>query len=146
MSRIALRLIATICAAGALASFGQEARATSCVSGPWILFFDLDDDQLSAESAATLEKTAEAYRVCGFGGHLFLAGHSDRAGPGAYNMALARRRAESVRAALLRHGIPPGVLIVEVLGEKRTLVDTADGVPEAQNRRVEIILGPPGGW
>ena len=38
-------------------------------------------------------------------------------------------------------GVPDGVMSTEAFGESRPLVDTADGVREPQNRRVEITFG-----
>ena len=38
-------------------------------------------------------------------------------------------------------GVPDGSITTEAFGESRPLVDTADGVREPQNRRVEITFG-----
>ena len=37
-------------------------------------------------------------------------------------------------------------ITTEAFGESRPLVETADGVREPQNRRVEITFGPGSGW
>ena len=37
-------------------------------------------------------------------------------------------------------------MTTEAFGESRPLVETADGVREPQNRRVEIGFGPGSGW
>jgi outer membrane protein OmpA-like peptidoglycan-associated protein len=37
-------------------------------------------------------------------------------------------------------------MTTEAFGEGRPLVETADGVREPQNRRVEITYGPGSGW
>ncbi|MEA3048644.1 MAG: OmpA-OmpF porin, family, partial [Sphingomonadales bacterium] len=39
-----------------------------------------------------------------------------------------------------------GVMTTQAFGESRPLVETADGVREPQNRRVEITYGPGSGW
>ncbi|MBX6747532.1 MAG: OmpA family protein, partial [Acetobacteraceae bacterium] len=69
-----------------------------------------------------------------------VAGHADRSGTPQYNMRLSRRRAETVAAELVRHGISRNEITIEAFGESRPLVPTADGVREPQNRRVEIVL------
>jgi outer membrane protein OmpA-like peptidoglycan-associated protein len=53
---------------------------------------------------------------------------------------LSLRRANAVKNALVREGIPPDQIAVVGRGESQNLVPTQDGVREAQNRRVEIVL------
>lgn len=71
---------------------------------------------------------------------LSLTGHADRAGSEAYNMALSLRRAETVRDALAGRGVPGDAMSVAARGESEPVVPTPDGVAEAANRRVEIVL------
>ena len=74
-----------------------------------------------------------------------LAGHTDRSGSTTYNMGLAERRNASVRGYLSSRGIPDTRITSEAFGESRPRVETADGVREPQNRRVEIMYGPGSG-
>ena len=69
-----------------------------------------------------------------------LTGHADRSGPVAYNQRLSERRADAVKARLIREGIPAGQIVTIGRGETQPMVPTADGVREPQNRRVEIVL------
>ena len=69
-----------------------------------------------------------------------LTGHTDRSGSEQYNMALSLRRAEAVKANMIRQGIPANAIVVIGKGESQPLVPTADGVREPQNRRVEIVI------
>ena len=71
-----------------------------------------------------------------------VTGHADRAGPEDYNMALSLRRADAVRSALIAGGVSADKITVAGRGESEPAVPTADGVREAKNRRVEIILQP----
>ena len=72
-----------------------------------------------------------------------VSGFADRSGSDAYNVGMSQRRADSVRAYLASRGVPNSAIRTEAYGESRPLVDTADGVREPQNRRVEISFGPP---
>lgn len=74
-----------------------------------------------------------------------LAGHADKSGSDRYNVGLSQRRNATVRAYLESKGIPGGVISTEAFGESAPLVQTADGVREAQNRRVEVTYGPGSG-
>jgi outer membrane protein OmpA-like peptidoglycan-associated protein len=55
-------------------------------------------------------------------------------------MALSLRRANAVKDALIRDGVPSAAITVVGVGKAGLLVQTADGVREPQNRRVEIII------
>jgi outer membrane protein OmpA-like peptidoglycan-associated protein len=69
-----------------------------------------------------------------------VTGHTDTSGSATYNMALSLRRANAVKDALVREGIPAAAIGVTGRGETQLLVQTQDGVKEPQNRRVEIVL------
>ncbi len=105
----------------------------------FMVFFDWDKSDLSAAALDTIQKAAIAYRATG-GAQIKATGHTDRSGPDTYNMALSLRRANAVKDALLRNGVPERDISVVGLGESQPLVPTADGVREAQNRRVEIVI------
>jgi len=53
---------------------------------------------------------------------------------------LSLRRANTVKDALVRNGVPATAIAVIGRGEQGLLVQTADGVREPQNRRVEIVI------
>jgi OmpA-OmpF porin, OOP family len=57
--------------------------------------------------------------------------------------ALSLRRANAVKAVLVREGIPAKRIVVVDKGESQPLSPTPDGVREPQNRRVEIVLEGP---
>jgi outer membrane protein OmpA-like peptidoglycan-associated protein len=67
-------------------------------------------------------------------------GHADRSGPTNYNQRLSERRAEAVKSALVREGVPGNIIQTSGRGENENLVATADGVREPRNRRVEIVF------
>jgi len=104
-----------------------------------MVFFDFDKSTLTAAALGTIQRAAAAYRTKG-GAQIKASGHTDRAGSEAYNMALSLRRANAVRDQLVRDGVAEKDISVVALGESQPLVPTADGVREAQNRRVEIVV------
>ena len=55
-------------------------------------------------------------------------------------MALSLRRANAVKDALVRDGVPAQAITVIGRARQGLLVQTADGVREPQNRRVEIVI------
>jgi opacity protein-like surface antigen len=105
----------------------------------FMVFFDWDRSNLSAQALATIKQAADAFRQKG-NARITATGHTDTSGPEAYNMALSLRRANAVKDALVREGVPAQAITVIGMGEKGLLVPTADGVREPQNRRVEIVI------
>jgi outer membrane protein OmpA-like peptidoglycan-associated protein len=55
-------------------------------------------------------------------------------------MRLSQRRADAVKAELVKLGIPASEITTVAKGESDPLVPTADGVREPRNRRVEIVF------
>ena len=55
-------------------------------------------------------------------------------------MRLSQRRAEAIKAELVKNGVPANEISVVAKGESQPLVPTADGVREPQNRRVQIVF------
>ena len=67
-------------------------------------------------------------------------GHTDSQGDDNFNLKLSQRRAESVRAYLMKKGIAPARMDPKGYGENVPIADnrTADG--RSQNRRVEFVI------
>src|SRR5918999_408938 len=105
----------------------------------FMVFFDWDRSNLSQQALATIKQAADAFKTKG-NARITATGHTDTSGPEAYNMALSLRRANAVKDALVRNGVPAQAITVIGRGEAGLLVQTADGVREPQNRRVEIVI------
>ena len=120
------------------------AEAPVCSPGPFIVFFEWDKSDITPEAGSILDNAVSQYQSCG-NAQVMLAGHADKSGAASYNVGLSQRRADSVKAYLTSHAIPDGVISTEAFGESRPRVDTADGVREVQNRRVEVTYGPGAG-
>ncbi len=116
----------------------------ACNTGPFIVFFDFDQSEITSEAAGILNNAATAYANCGIA-RVMLAGHTDRAGSTQYNQSLAERRNGAVRSYMGSRGVPDGQIMSQAFGENQPRVPTADGVREAQNRRVEVTYGPGSG-
>jgi len=101
------------------------------------VFFEFDSAVVPPSANETLQFIANNMGPCGWSG-LNVVGHTDRSGSDDYNAGLANRRAEAVAAALAGVGISGGAMATSGKGESEPRVPTADGVREAQNRRVEI--------
>jgi OmpA-OmpF porin, OOP family len=126
--------------------FGAPTQAVAAAPAPaapqapsFMVFFDWDRSDLSAQALATIRQAAGSYKTKG-SARITATGHTDKSGPDDYNMALSLRRANTVKDALVREGVPAGVISVVGRGESQPLVQTADGVREPQNRRVEIVV------
>ncbi len=118
--------------------------AAVCTPGPYIVFFEWDKSDVTPEAASILDNAVTAYGDCGQA-QVMLAGHADKSGTPKYNLGLSQRRNDSVQAYLTSKGIPGGVITTKAFGEGAPRVETADGVRELQNRRVEITYGPGSG-
>jgi len=71
-------------------------------------------------------------------------GHADNVGNPEYNVELSKRRAESIREALVEFGVEESRLVAEGYGAAFPVAsnDTPEG--REQNRRVEIVILRPG--
>ena len=122
----------------AFGSYGNERQATFVASqaGGDALATMLDQEVAMRTFEATCERQSAS---------IVLAGHTDKSGSDQYNQGLSQRRADSVKSYLAGKGVPDAAMTTEAFGESKPLVDTADGVREPQNRRVEITFGPGSG-
>jgi OOP family OmpA-OmpF porin len=105
----------------------------------FMVFFDWDSSVLSEQAAGTIGQAAGAFRQFGTA-RVMTTGHADTSGPADYNMALSLRRANAVKDMLVRDGVPAQAITIVGKGETQLLEPTGDGVREAQNRRVEIVV------
>ncbi|MHA1107713.1 MAG: OmpA family protein [Alphaproteobacteria bacterium] len=105
----------------------------------YLVFFGHDAAIVGHKAAAVIAAAAEVAKQANTR-MLVVAGHADRSGPERYNSALSLRRADAVRAALIRAGLRPGRISVAARGEAAPMVATKDGVREPRNRRAEIEL------
>jgi outer membrane protein OmpA-like peptidoglycan-associated protein len=104
------------------------------------VFFAWDQADLTPVTQAVLAQVVADY-ARDKPARVVIAGHADRSGTDAYNLALSEQRAQNVARALAARGVPQSALDVQWFGESKPRIPTADGVREPQNRRVEITFG-----
>ncbi|MBN9540407.1 MAG: OmpA family protein [Reyranella sp.] len=105
----------------------------------FMVFFDWDRSNLTAQALGTIKQAAQAYQQKG-NARITATGHTDTSGSEQYNMALSLRRANAVKDALVREGVPATAISVIGRGQQGLLVQTGPNVREPQNRRVEIVV------
>jgi OOP family OmpA-OmpF porin len=72
---------------------------------PATVYFDTGSSTLSPQAMVSIQQVAADYKTTG-NATVNLAGHADTVGSQDLNMALAQRRADAVRNALVREGVP----------------------------------------
>lgn len=103
------------------------------------IYFDFDSDRLKPESDAVLANIAGILSR-NPDWTVSIEGHTDNVGTDEYNLELSRRRAASVKTALVdRHGTTESRLATEGHGasQPKASNDTLEG--RAMNRRVELV-------
>jgi outer membrane protein OmpA-like peptidoglycan-associated protein len=105
----------------------------------YLVFFDWDRADLSARARQIVAEAAQASTHVQTT-RIEVNGYTDLSGTAEYNQRLSVRRAQSVKSELVRDGVAADAISIHGYGESNPLVQTAKGVREPQNRRVEIIL------
>ncbi len=117
--------------------FGSALAALPERPVSFALYFVSGQDELTPDSKVELRKAmAELKRRAV--PDIVVIGHTDTMGGQARNDQLSLARAERVRKALVGQGLPADRIAVAGRGERELLVQTADGVAEPRNRRVEV--------
>ena len=109
-------------------------------SPSWIIRgvnFKYDSAELTPPSMAILDSVADVVRSRP-SQPLEVGGHASAEGDGPYNMELSERRAQTVRAYLVKRGIDPDLLTYRGYGETRPLVPNHTEPGRIVNRRVEL--------
>jgi OmpA-OmpF porin, OOP family len=104
----------------------------------FIVFFEFDKSSLTPDGQKIVDAAAAAFK--NGRSDIAIAGYTDLSGTQQYNLALSHRRADAVKAALAKDGVPAGAIGESWFGKENPRVPTADGVREPQNRRVEIRM------
>ncbi|HXT03808.1 MAG TPA: OmpA family protein [Casimicrobiaceae bacterium] len=120
-------------------TFGAALAAQPTRATHFTLYFIEGSDDLTEDSKLILEGMFAdlAKRAIP---DVLVVGHTDAVGSDQYNDALATKRAQAVRTALIARGIPAEDVVAFGRGKRELLVPTPDGFAEPRNRRVEIVV------
>jgi len=103
------------------------------------IYFDVNSAKIKSESWAALNQAATAIKSVQ--GKITIIGHTDSDGSKDFNMSLSKKRAESVKQALVKNfSIDPSRFLTD--GKGATVPIDKNNSPEAKanNRRVEFVL------
>lgn len=90
-----------------------------------------DASKVSVVRAAELLKSCDSYDV-------EVGGHTDNLGDPATSLPLSQQRADAVKAALVKLGVPAGRITSRGYGETRPVAPNTTSAGRVANRRVEI--------
>jgi OmpA-OmpF porin, OOP family len=105
----------------------------------FLVFFDWDKYNITAEGERIIELAAQQYKAGG-SVKLQVTGFTDTTGSASYNQRLSERRANAVATRLAALGVARSDMAVSGRGMNDLRVPTPPGVREPQNRRVEILF------
>lgn len=105
----------------------------------YVVHFALNKADMSPEAVAVIEDVAAKAKAMQLI-RIDLSGHTDSAGDANYNLALSKRRAETVKTAFVALGFEASEISIKAMGEAEPLIATTDNAYQPKNRRVEIVL------
>jgi outer membrane protein OmpA-like peptidoglycan-associated protein len=105
----------------------------------YLVFFDWDKSNLTDRARQIIHEAADNSTHVQYT-RIEVNGYTDTSGTPQYNMGLSIRRANAVKAELIKDGVPSSAISTQGFGETHLLVPTGNGVREPQNRRVEIVI------
>jgi len=124
---------------GMTVSFEKDAiNDTSNVLIEKTIYFDYDSDQISADYQTLIGHHGK-YLAENSDMRVRLEGHADERGSREYNVALANRRAQSVRRLVLFQGASADQVEVISYGEEKPVALGHDDESWRLNRRVELV-------
>lgn len=105
------------------------------------VYFAFGSAALTDRGQAVVRQAVEAARS-GRQSRITVVGHTDTAGSKEFNLTLSKERATSVKTAMVGMGARSRAVEISGAGESDLAIQTADNVPEAQNRRALVNLVP----
>jgi len=124
---------------GALVSYEKGAiNDANNVLAEKVIYFDFDSDQISADYQELITHHGK-YLAANPDMSVRLEGHADERGSREYNVALAHRRAQSVRRLVLFQGVNAEQVSIISYGEEKPVALGHDDESWRLNRRVELV-------
>ena len=110
------------------------------LAGAWYqIYFDTNSTAINARGQMIV-KNVVYVTTNNANTRVTVIGKTDRVGAPPANMALAQRRADAVRDALIAAGVPAARIDTSWTGEGKQQVTTSDDVAEPRNRVVDVTV------
>ncbi len=114
---------------------------TSAVSSKsYSIEFETGSANIKTASYKLLDEIFES-AVVAEGLKIGVYGHTDNSGSDAVNIPLSEKRAEAVKAYLLKKGLSNNRVEAKGYGSAKPIADNNTNEGKSKNRRVEIVLG-----
>lgn len=124
-----------------IAAVKEEARGVVITLSGSVLFASGKYALLNT-AMTKLDQVAEALKAQDADKRMVVEGHTDSQGSDATNQPLSLNRANAVRNYLVSRGVAGDKITAVGLGSSRAITDNKTAENRANNRRVEIVIGP----
>jgi outer membrane protein OmpA-like peptidoglycan-associated protein len=115
----------------------QTERGTLVTFGD--VLFATDKAELKSNGLMNINKLAQ-YLQENPDRKVIVEGYTDSTGTASHNQSLSERRADSVRAALVKMGVDPARIVAQGYGKEYPVADNSSTSGRAMNRRVEVTI------
>jgi len=102
--------------------------------------FEFDKAEIRAEASDDLKKVVEVLNEADIFSEILISGYTCDMGPEAYNLALSKKRANSVKNFLQESGLKDVPIRTQGLGEANPRMPNVSEANRARNRRVDITF------
>jgi OOP family OmpA-OmpF porin len=103
-----------------------------------VTLFAFNSDQLRPEGVEAINQLAGQAKSAVRVNRVYVAGYTDSTGPEAYNQGLSERRADAVKAQLMKAGIDENLIQARGFGESDPVASNATKAGRQENRRVQV--------
>ena len=124
--------------AGLSGSFGG--RDVAAVLNQSVMNFATGSAEVPSSALDFLSSGAAALKKLPSGAVLEIAGYTDNTGDPDANIQLSQRRADAVRQALIKDGVPTDMLVAKGYGAANPIASNDDPDGRLRNRRIEYRL------
>ena len=106
----------------------------------YVLQFETNKSRINHAMGRKLDEILSEWK--GKAAAFQVVGHTDMVGSKKANLLLSKKRADEVKAGLVRRGVSKSIVSTVGVGQNALTVQTASGVPSRVNRRVVLKILP----